>query len=385
MGWRLRKVSEALHTGHVISGAGHAAIIGWVLFGSAFRSDPPPMEVTEVAVISASDFAALTAPAPSAVTDVALPQPPAQTQDAPKTESAVQPVAPATPPRDVAAPEPETVPDTPEPEPLPVPEVAPESPAPSAPLPSPPVPQISERPVPRPSERIAPEAAPAPAPEAAPAPVEQAAVTPDEAQSDTPQDQQEQDQTAPEEAATEITTEAETPSAAPTTSLRPPSRRPSPPVRQAEAPEAPEAEPTPEPDTTAAADTDAVNAALNEALAGSNTQPDIPLGPPLTSGEKDGLRVAVQKCWNVGALSSAALETTVVVGVALSEDGKPQSNTIRMLSSSGGTATSARQAFDAARRAILRCGAKGFDLPAEKYGQWKDIEMTFNPERMRIK
>ena len=44
-----------------------------------------------------------------------------------------------------------------------------------------------------------------------------------------------------------------------------------------------------------------------------------------------------------------------------------------------------KQAFEAARRAIIRCGSSGFDLPAEKYGHWRDIEMTFNPERMRIR
>ncbi|MEM6478789.1 MAG: energy transducer TonB, partial [Pseudomonadota bacterium] len=42
-------------------------------------------------------------------------------------------------------------------------------------------------------------------------------------------------------------------------------------------------------------------------------------------------------------------------------------------------------AFEAARRAIIRCGAKGFDLPSEKYDQWKEIEMTFNPEQMRTR
>ena len=40
---------------------------------------------------------------------------------------------------------------------------------------------------------------------------------------------------------------------------------------------------------------------------------------------------------------------------------------------------------EAARRAIIRCGARGFELPPEKYEQWRDIEMTFDPERMRIK
>ena len=42
-------------------------------------------------------------------------------------------------------------------------------------------------------------------------------------------------------------------------------------------------------------------------------------------------------------------------------------------------------AFGAARRAILLCQKDGFPLPAEKYGQWQEIEMTFNPERMRIR
>ena len=41
--------------------------------------------------------------------------------------------------------------------------------------------------------------------------------------------------------------------------------------------------------------------------------------------------------------------------------------------------------YEAARRAIIRCGAKGFQLPPEKYEQWRNIEMEFNPERMRIK
>jgi len=64
---------------------------------------------------------------------------------------------------------------------------------------------------------------------------------------------------------------------------------------------------------------------------------------------------------------------------------KPETGSIRMLSSSGGPDSAAKQAYEAARRAIIRCGAKGFNLPAEKYGQWREIEMTFNPERMRIK
>ncbi|MGR3684765.1 MAG: energy transducer TonB, partial [Paracoccaceae bacterium] len=43
----------------------------------------------------------------------------------------------------------------------------------------------------------------------------------------------------------------------------------------------------------------------------------------------------------------------------------------------------ARQAFEAAKRAIIRCGSRGYDLPQEKYSQWQDIEMTFDPMRSR--
>jgi hypothetical protein len=133
------------------------------------------------------------------------------------------------------------------------------------------------------------------------------------------------------------------------------------------------------------ATTDAVNAALQEALAAPQNAPSVPQGPPLTAGEKDALRVAVSSCWNVGSLSTDALGTTVVVEVSMSSDGKPITSSIRMASSSGGSDAAARQAFEAARRAIIRCGARGFDLPVEKYGQWQEIEMTFNPERMRVK
>ena len=128
-----------------------------------------------------------------------------------------------------------------------------------------------------------------------------------------------------------------------------------------------------------------MDAALAEALGGTTSEPTAPTGPPLSAGEKDALRVAVSSCWNVGSLSSEALRTTVVVTVSMTPDARPVTSSIRMASSSGGSGAAADQAFEAARRAIIRCGAKGYNLPSEKYGQWQEIEMTFNPERMRIK
>ncbi len=357
-----------MQTGTRISAIAHAGLIGIAVFGGAFRSEPLPFEVREVTVISAEEYAALTAPrAPDAIENSPRPPSrPAPVEEAPPEPEPPQPVEPEPvvepePPRPVE-PEPVPVPETPEPEALVVP----------------------EPPAPAPSERVAPEPVPTPPEEARPDVVAQPEVVPDET-AESPQEPQEpQEATAPEAASDRIVTEAEAESEtlatlAPIRSPRPPTVRPE---RPTPAP-TPTAQPAPE--TQAAPDTsDAVNAALAEALAGSDT-PEAPSGPPLSAGEKDALRVAVSQCWNVGSLSSEALKTTVVVAVTMAQDGKPITDSIRMVSSSGGSDGSARDAFGAARRAIIRCGSSGFDLPAEKYDQWRDIEMTFNPERMRIK
>ncbi|VAV95767.1 TolA protein, partial [hydrothermal vent metagenome] len=125
-----------------------------------------------------------------------------------------------------------------------------------------------------------------------------------------------------------------------------------------------------------------VNDALQEALA-ANTSP--PSGPPMTRGQKDAMRLAIQQCWNVGALSSEALRTTVVVAVSMTTDAKPVTSSIKQLSATGGSGTAVKQAYEAARRAIIRCGATGYNLPRDKYDRWRNIEITFNPEKMRIK
>ncbi len=361
-----------MHIGTYISGAGHLALIGWAFFGGTFNTEPLPFEVQEVAVITTDQFDALMAAQeppgvttePAALTPPETPTPPpdvSSTAD-PEPERSVPEVSESTPPD----PTPEQTP-----EPLPPADVVDESPELTPPgsdvavlLPP------EAEPQPLPSERIAPQAVAPPDPEAAPDEIEREAVVPEEGEGETAQEPQEA--TAPEEAAPEIVTEAEEPAGAPLRSIRPASRPSRPNVAQAE-----EAEPT-----TSAVD-DAVAAALAE-----NAQvdtPRAPVGPPLSSGERDALRVSVSNCWNVGSLSTAALSTTVVVAVDMQEDGRPVASSIRMLDFSGGPESAARQAFEAARRAIIRCGARGFPLPAEKYDHWREIEMTFNPENMRIR
>jgi hypothetical protein len=349
------------------------------MFGGVFRAEQLPIEATEVSVISGEAFAALLAAqdAPTSTTEVAQPaQPDIETVTVDVPQPDTTPVQET--PDVVQAPSADDAPDVTDLAPLPEAEVV--DVAPVLPTPEPEVaivaPETSGRPVPRPSNRIAPEPVAVPEPEVRPDPVQQDAVE----QANTGEAvAKPQEETAPEEATSEIVTESEQPAAALEASMRPPARRPTRPAVQAVAAE------TPTPQAESTDTSSAVNDALAEALGQATETPSAPSGPPLTSGEKDALRVAVQKCWNVGSLSSVALETTVVVAVSLSQDGKPVVSSIRQIGSDGGTSASVKQAFETARRAIIRCGNSGFQLPGEKYEQWKDIEMTFNPERMRIK
>jgi len=347
-----------MRTGYIISGIAHGVLMLWLLFGGLITRDrgEPLVSVAEVSLISSAEFAALTQPRAAPVP--AAPQ--------------VSPTPPARPePKPVAEPEPQPAPQpAPEPEPQPQPEPEPEP----EPQPAP----IAELETPPEAERVTNEvieAPEAPLPEG-PTLVEE--TTPDPATA--PQTPVETlPAQAPEASTTEIVTEAEQPSNAPAASVRP-RARPTPPT-PAPQPEVAAAEPAPALDT--ALDT-AIDSAVGDALANVPGEVAAPAasGPPLTRGERDGLRVAVQRCWNVGSLSTDALRTTVVVMVKMARDGRPES--VELMSSTG-EATATSRAFEAARRAVIRCGATGFPLPAEKYEHWREIEMTFDPNNMRIR
>lgn len=135
-------------------------------------------------------------------------------------------------------------------------------------------------------------------------------------------------------------------------------------------------------------DADPLMAALNEALDLPGAVEDgggggrAALGPPLSQGEKDGLRLQIESCWNIGSLSREAQRTAVSVQFSMSADGMPEADSVRMIGFDGGSDAAAAQAFEAARRAILRCALQGggFNLPAEKYGRWRDTIIDFRPQ-----
>ncbi|MEM1360566.1 MAG: hypothetical protein AAGF94_02475 [Pseudomonadota bacterium] len=125
------------------------------------------------------------------------------------------------------------------------------------------------------------------------------------------------------------------------------------------------------------------NAVAEPAPVPTAPAPQSPPGPPLTSVERDGLRLAVGQCWNFGALSRDAARVTVTVWMQMSPEGRPVSDSLRLIDFEGGSQDAADQAYQVARRAILRCGGQGYPLPREKYAHWQEIEMVFNPDKMR--
>ena len=364
-----------MRLGWYISGAGHVALILAVLFGGLFAGDRIPEAVTlsEVSILSEEDYAALIPPGTAPDTQ----------SDAPEVVVPDEDTAPDAPEEDAApdltTPEPIDTPDTPD-----APEFEVEQPAPGAvvvddapTIPAPPSDldgtTVEPDQVAAPAPRVAPVPQVAPPPEAETGPEVIEDTTPDP---EAPPEELQPDEppAAPEAASDRIVTEAEEEKTYAPASSKRPRARPARPRRVAE---------DPKPETPSTSTDDAVAAALAE----DDTPSETPVrrGPPLTGGEKDAFRLAVSSCWNVGSLSTEALGTTVIVAFEMQQSGQPVTDSIRMVSFSGGSDRGARQAFEAARRAIIRCGARGFDLPVEKYDQWREIEATFNPQGMQFR
>lgn len=379
-----------------VSGVSHVALITWLLAGWGMTSEPLDFEVTSIQTVSGEDYARLVAAtSPQPATDLgAAPETPVTEEAPPPPETPPEEPAPATP-----APQPETpaaeAPPPPPPEPVPQPadvqDAPPELAVPEAFVP-PPAPESLARPQARPAPRVAAEAVAPPPPEADVAPeVQQEAST--EAESAEVVEEA-AEATAPEEAATEIVTEAETPSGAPETALRPQTRptRPTP-TAPAEEPAEEPAETPSEAPATAEADTsvdDALAAALAAEVASDQPATDSGAaaanpGPPMTGAETDAFRIAVSGCWAVDP-GSAAARVVVTVGFELDRDGRVIGD-VRLVNAQGDDAGGAAEvAFQAARRAILRCQSQsGYQLPDDKYEQWRQVEMTFDPSGMRIR
>lgn len=100
-------------------------------------------------------------------------------------------------------------------------------------------------------------------------------------------------------------------------------------------------------------------------------------GPTLNSREMEIFRSSILKCLIFDGRGPAS-ELSVTLGMNMMKSGKVYGGSIRLVSGRGGTENEVDVAFQAARRAILRCQKDGYDLPIESYSSWKNIEITFS-------
>ena len=376
--------------GTYISVTMHASMVGWLLLNGNFESTPREISVTEISLISAEMFdIALnnTPPEVEASIETAVAQPPVE-EIAPKLS--IKPDAPVmdreqpvmvspqddnTPPQISEQPEPLEDLVVILPSELISPTVSPTSPD---------VLAISLKPKPRQSNRITSKTVAPSEPEVDIGDFTRDAVSPQEMSSS---EKKPQTATAPEASTSEIITEAEKPSKLPRVAVLAPEQSVRPKRRsikiKLDKEQPKQTEQTIDP--LAAALNEALTGSTNESESEASTESQKTVIEALAPGTIRGMQLAISPCWNLGASSSAALSTTVVVGMELSIEGKPLASSIYLVGYEGGDDASAQRAFETAQRAINDCGAKGFELPADKYSAWKKVEITFNPERMRVR
>ena len=377
-----------MHIGHYISGFGHFLLLFWAIFGGLFESnEAPPLEMVNVSVISTAEYAAIIMPdaPPNAkiLVDKIL-NPSLESEALPEQLiSEEAPVNMTNPYRIEKAAKPDKVPRPLNPLQTPMPQI--EDKLPDLDTPSSDRLSMLKSPnrieAPYKVDRIAPMAVAPSVPDIRIDDQTREAALPVEALNspEIPEPEQisQPKETAEPEAAVEITSKVlkDLPMA-PKISLRPKARPSLASVAKTE-------------ENYKPADTQeqSINAALKTALennANSGIAQKTPSGPPLTASEKDGLRLTVQKCWVVDVGSQAA-NVIVTVSISMNSDGTVIANSLRLKNSQGGSEGAVEAAFQAARRAILRCQKKSYDLPEEKYDHWREIEFTFDPRKMRIR
>ncbi len=116
--------------------------------------------------------------------------------------------------------------------------------------------------------------------------------------------------------------------------------------------------------------------------------PDTAAQPPsstqqrLTTEESEGLKFAIKECWSVPIGIRNDSELKVTLGVELDRDGRVKGSP-RLIEPGSIETSEIRQAFNAARRAVMRC--QPYDLPIDKYEHWRSMEVVFNPEKMVLR
>jgi hypothetical protein len=404
-----------MQTGTIFSGIGHAGLVLWVLAGDwLFPPTPAPeLITTSFSVISSDEFAEMQAAAavpseentpeePAVVEEPVAEEPPPVEEPVVEPPLVEEPPPVEEPPAEVIEPPPplevveEVVPDAPPPSDLPQADT--EQVLDSASTEINPTPEAEDIIAPEPVE-VEPELAPSDTP----TPAVSDEVTEAPVVEETPTEATTPEDTAPTLATEETVVQDE--ETGMKTSLRPRSRPaaveppPEPDPASAEPVVEPVEDPPEETPVEQPVDDQATEDLINDLLGEPSEEPvaetaaesggqDLPQGPPMLGGEKDEVRSAINRCFAVGSLSTAATRVRLELRVEMSPDGRPV--TIELVGFSNGDETAANQAFQYAKRAVMRSvdgcsGGAGLTLDPAKYGEWNVMNLTFDASKVLLR
>lgn len=92
---------------------------------------------------------------------------------------------------------------------------------------------------------------------------------------------------------------------------------------------------------------------------------------------------AIRPYWKL-APNSSAYNAVIIVGVEFNETGAVKNDSIKFISTKSGSNAEAAVVFRTVNRAIKMASIAGnFKFPAEKFEQWKVLELEFDPKTMR--
>ena len=101
---------------------------------------------------------------------------------------------------------------------------------------------------------------------------------------------------------------------------------------------------------------------------------------PLTKEEEQNLVLNIRQCWNVPVGLENDSSNVIIMGIKLSIDGNLEEDPVNLSPNSG---VGMIQAYEAARRAVLRC--QPYKLPADKYETWREMEIELDPSEMVLR
>ncbi len=103
---------------------------------------------------------------------------------------------------------------------------------------------------------------------------------------------------------------------------------------------------------------------------------------PLSVSQIDAIRKQIEACWNIPAGGRYAESLVVELNVKLDPGGHVTS--AKILDSGKMSDPFYRAAAESAQRAILNPQCNTFKLPADRYNDWKEMILRFDPSQMLV-